>query len=128
MRLEVLTALLTFHTFLLFAIAIQLSAGFRGSDIFLQKCGESVLQAETYDVPETLREPPEKHDPEDMYKDSHSFPLLENSLRNCSVDLRALHLNTSVRESMFWTSTGYLVTSSWSYPPERLPYEKVRES
>ena len=108
---------LTFHTLLL-VIAIYRSAGSEESVNFLQKCGQSV-QAETYEVPETFREPVEQNGQEDINKYLYRFPLLENSIDNCSTGLKKLNLNTSVRGSVFWTSTGYLATPPWSYPPER---------
>ena len=85
MRHKVLTALLTFRTLLLLVIAIQLSAGFRGSkETFLEKCGESMRAETYYDVHETLREPADKNGQEDTYKDLYRFPLVESSLGNCS--------------------------------------------
>ena len=114
---KVLTAL-TFHTLLVLIVAIHLSAGWKRSEPFLQKCSQNG-KAEMYDVPETLRQPVEPNGQGDDANYLYRFPLLENSLGNCSNALKTLHLNTSVRGSVFWTSTGYLVTPLWSYPPER---------
>ena len=112
-------AALNSRTAVLLVIVCILAA--RGDcENFLQKCSQAVT-ADTFNVPETLREPFEPTgDDEDTYNDEfYNFPLLEDSLSNCTSALQHLSLNTSTSGSVFWTSTGHLVTQLWSYPKER---------